>query len=416
MNGVGSWVVGAGRVGLDGGILSDARRSWRSRRAIGPNGRTKGFAGGVEAARLAAGGERITPMNILIATSKRKSNGAVVYARRLIPRLTARGHRVWLAAGPGSWIAERTVGEVPLVPTDFRRVPLGEVSRVAAFCRREKIDLVHSHSTRASHFAALLQMLHGIPSVAHLHSSTLEVHAWFHRLVIAVSSHTLARHRGRLAGLGARGVVLPNFVDTQGVPAEDTRASGVDPLREMIGVPPETPVLLVAGQLCRTKGQDLAVRSLAIVRRSHPSTALVLAGHGRPRACHRGPGVHVLGYREDLEELLPRATVVLVPSRREAFGLVAAEAMACGVSVVAADAGGVAEVVAGGAGRLVPVGDVRALAGAVVELLDDPAGRRRQAEAGQRAAVERYAVAPHLDALEHHYRAAAVGLGRTGGV
>jgi glycosyltransferase involved in cell wall biosynthesis len=342
-------------------------------------------------------------MNIVIATSKLKSNGAVVYARRVIPQLAARGHRVWLAASPGSWIAERTAGELPLVPTDFRRLPLGEVSRLAAFCRRNGIDLFHSHSTRASHFGAMLQTLHGIPSVAHLHSSTFEAHVWFHRLVIAVSLHTLARHRGRLAGLGGRGVVLPNFVDTR----TWRPASGPDRLRELLGVASDVPVLLVAGQICRTKGQDLAVRCLEIVRRSHASAVLVLAGHGRPRRWHRGPGVHVLGYREDLHELLPHATVVLVPSRREAFGLAAAEAMACGVPVVAADAGGVSEVVAGGAGKLVPVGDVRALAGAVGQLLDDPAARRRLADAGERAVVERYALASHLDALEHHYRVVA---------
>lgn len=341
-------------------------------------------------------------MNIVIATSKLKSNGAVVYARRIIPQLTSHGHRVWLAANPASWIAKRTEGEASLFPTDFHRWPLDELGRMARFCRRENIDLVHSHSTRASHFGALLQMLHGIPSVAHLHASTFQLHAWLHRLVIAPSYHTLARHRSRMAGLGDRGVVLPNYVD-----AETWQpASGPDTLRQAIGVSPETPVLLVAGQICRTKGQDLAVRCLPIVRQSHPCAVLVLAGLGRPQRRHHGAGVHLLGYREDLHELLPHATVVLVPSRREAFSLVAVEAMACGVPVVAAAAGGVSEVVAGGAGRLVPVGDVRALAAAVVELLDDPVARHRQGEAGRRAAHGHFASEPHVRALERHYRAA----------
>lgn len=342
-------------------------------------------------------------MNIVIATSKLKVNGAVVYARRIIPLLSSRGHRVWLAASPDSWIAARTAGQVPLLPTDFRRWPLGEVHRIAGFCRHERIDLFHSHSTRASHFGALLQTLRGVPSVAHLHSSTFEAHAWFHKLVIAVSHHTLACHRGRLAGLGGRGVVLPNFVDMD---ALRPSAAG-DRLRPLLGVPPETPVLLVAGQICRTKGQDLAVRSLGIVRRSYPSAVLALVGPGRPKPQHRGEGVHLLGYRDDLPELLPQATLVVVPSRREAFSLVAAEAMASGVPVVAADAGGVAEVVSGGAGQLVPTNDHAALAKAIVELLADPAARARQAEAGRRIARERYAPAPHVDALERHFQSIA---------
>lgn len=353
-------------------------------------------------------------MNIVIATSKRKVNGAVVHARQILPRLVARGHRVWLAARPDSWIAAHTAGEAPLLATDFRRWPLGEVGRVAEFCRHERIDLFHSHSTRASHFGAMLEALHGVPSVAHLHSGTFQAHVYFHSLLIAVSHHTLARHRGWLAGLGNRGVVLSNFVD-----AEAWRpASGGDRLRELLGMPCGTPVLLVAGQICPTKGQDLAVRALAIVRRSHPTAVLAVAGRGRLKKHHRGEGVHLLGYRDDLRELLPRATIVVVPSRREAFSLVAAEAMACGVPVIAADAGGVAEVVAGGAGLVVPRNDPVALAEAVVSLLSDPAARERMGEAGRRIVRERYAPGPHVEALERLYEsliASRSGLSDRGG-
>jgi glycosyltransferase involved in cell wall biosynthesis len=338
-------------------------------------------------------------MNIVIATSKRKVNGAVVHARRILPRLVARGHRVWLAAPPDSWLAAQAAGEAPLLPTDFRRWPLGEVGRVAEFCRRERIDLFHSHSTRASHFGAMLQALHGVPSVAHLHSDTFQAHVYFHSLLIAVSHHTLARHRRWRAGLGERGVVLPNFVDA----AAWRPASGGDRLRELLGVPTTVPVLFVAGQICQTKGQDLAVKALAIVRRTHPSAVLALAGRGRLKRHHEGEGVHALGYRDDLPELLPHATVVVVPSRREAFSLVAAEAMACGVPVVAANAGGVAEVIAGGAGLLVPRNDPAALAAAIDGLLADPAARERMGEAGRRIVRERYAPETHLETLERDY-------------
>lgn len=342
-------------------------------------------------------------MNIVIATSKRKVNGAVVYARQLLPRLAARGHRVWLAASPDSWIAARTAGEVPLLPTEFRRWPPGEVRRVADFCRRERIDLFHSHSTRASHFGAILRAVHDIPSVAHMHSSRLEAHVWFHSLLVAVSRHTLACHRRWGGGLGGRGVVLPNFVDAD----RWKPAGGLDRLRALLGLPQATPVLFVAGQICPTKGQDIAVKCLAIVRRRHPSAVLVLAGQGRPRRHHQGEGVHLLGYREDLPDLLPHATLLLVPSRRESFGLAAVEAMACGVPVIAADAGGVAEVVAGGAGTLVPVNDPAALAEAAIALVSDPAAAARQAALGMRIARERYSPEPHVESLERHYSLAA---------
>jgi hypothetical protein len=63
-------------------------------------------------------------MRILVAASNLGTNGAVVYAKRLIPLLQAAGHDVWLAAEPGSWIERKKAGQVPLLPTDFRRWPL----------------------------------------------------------------------------------------------------------------------------------------------------------------------------------------------------------------------------------------------------------------------------------------------------
>jgi glycosyltransferase involved in cell wall biosynthesis len=79
----------------------------------------------------------------------------------------------------------------------------------------------------------------------------------------------------------------------------------------------------------------------------------------------------------ELVHLYRRATLVVVPSRFEGFGLPAAEAMACGTPVVATDAGALPEVVgAGGGGVLVPRDDADALAKAVRSLLEQPEARR----------------------------------------
>ena len=58
-------------------------------------------------------------MRILEMVSQYERNGAMIYARRIIPLLRARGHEVWLAARPDSWIARETAGEAigqPMVP------------------------------------------------------------------------------------------------------------------------------------------------------------------------------------------------------------------------------------------------------------------------------------------------------------
>ncbi len=103
-----------------------------------------------------------------------------------------------------------------------------------------------------------------------------------------------------------------------------------------------------------------------------------------------GERVTFLG-RVPLKELVrryQRSELVVSPSLYEGFGLPAAEAMACGLPVVATSAGAFPEVIENGVtGRLVPPADAHALAGAIRELMADPALRQRMGEAG-RARVE----------------------------
>jgi glycosyltransferase involved in cell wall biosynthesis len=108
-------------------------------------------------------------------------------------------------------------------------------------------------------------------------------------------------------------------------------------------------------------------------------------GRLRARALGCEDRFHVTGALTgpELVALYRRATLVVVPSLYEGFGLPAAEAMACGTPVVATRAGALPEVLAaGGGGILVPPGDAEALAKAIATLLDQPAAR---AELGARA-------------------------------
>ena len=341
-------------------------------------------------------------MRVLVAASNYLPNGAVVYAKRIIPLLQAAGHDVWLAAAPGSWIENALAGRVPLFATDFRRWPLDEIDRAAAFCRRERIDLIHSHLTRASNFAAMLRMRHGVTSVAHLHANHPQLHVGFHDLLIAVSESTHAHHRRYPTGWGATIVHLPNFVDA----AEYAPATGPDALRAALGVEAGRPVFLLVGALCHRKGQDVAAQAIGRLRRRHPSALLALVGDGRLPADAPRDGVIELGRREDVARLMPHATAVLVPSRDDPFPLVALEALACGVPVVASAVGGLPEALAGADGLLVPAGDASALAAALARLLDEPGLRDLIGAQARRVALARYAPGSHIRGLVGAYRRA----------
>jgi L-malate glycosyltransferase len=124
---------------------------------------------------------------------------------------------------------------------------------------------------------------------------------------------------------------------------------------------------------------------------------LVLVGdgpeYGRTRELVESMGladaVRYVGVVDDVVSLLKAADVLLLPSETESFGLVALEAMASGVPVVASDVGGLPEVVEHGVtGFLAPVGDVDAMAAFCLKLLADCAGAKTYAKAARKRAVE----------------------------
>jgi glycosyltransferase involved in cell wall biosynthesis len=99
--------------------------------------------------------------------------------------------------------------------------------------------------------------------------------------------------------------------------------------------------------------------------------------------------VRYVGVVEDVAPLLGAADVLLLPSETESFGLVALEAMASGVPVVASDVGGLPEVVAhGNTGFLAPVGDVDTMAGYCLQLLKDEAVLKRFSRAARKRAAQ----------------------------
>lgn len=182
--------------------------------------------------------------------------------------------------------------------------------------------------------------------------------------------------------------------------------AGVDlsRFRPPAGVRPtdRPPTLLFVGRLQPLKGPDVAVRTLAEVRRSVPDAQLRIIG-GTSGSGHgaSGPGelralATELGVadavrfdpavsQDRLAEAYREADVLIAPSRSETFGLVALEAQASGLPVVAADVPGLQAVVRDG-GVLVRGHDPADHAAAVVPLLTDPARAARVGAAGVRAA------------------------------
>ena len=186
--------------------------------------------------------------------------------------------------------------------------------------------------------------------------------------------------------------------------AEEARALGAVDVRlipsgvsipEVVGAPDEPPHVLYVGRLSEEKG----VRELAEAARGLP---LVVVGDGPLRSLFP-EAVGFVPPRE-LGTWYERAALVVVPSRREGYGMVAREAMAHGRPVVATAVGGLVDAVEDGVtGLLVPPGDPLALRHGIEELLGDEALRRRLGENAARLAIRRFSVAAAASATVELY-------------
>ncbi|MFP5325917.1 MAG: glycosyltransferase, partial [Acidimicrobiia bacterium] len=228
-------------------------------------------------------------------------------------------------------------------------------------------DVVHGHWWAPSGLVAVVAArLRGVASVVHVHGTDATLGSrhglrslarWVLRRadVVMAASSALGEWVRSLAGPRAEVVVAPMPLDPARVPSPSPP-------------PPDGPVVAV-GRLVPEKGFDVLIRAVGST-----GDRLVLVGEGAERgalealASSLGANVDFAGVvpPAELADWYRRARVVAVPSRREGFGLVAAEALAAGRPVVASDVGGLTDIVSPGvSGLLVPPGDPTELAAAL---------------------------------------------------
>jgi glycogen(starch) synthase len=279
-----------------------------------------------------------------------------------------------------------------------------------AVCAGRSFDVVHAHDWLVAHAATTLEHHLGVPLVATLHATeagrhqgwlpgpvnrTIHSVEWWltfeARRVVTCSAY-MRWEVTRLFDLPAGKVdVVPNGVDAARWQVGPDRVAAARRRWAADG-----PLVAYCGRLVHEKGVQDLLAAVPRLRRRHPGLRVVVAGTGpaeaelreRARSLRLGRSVVFAGFvpDADLAALVAAADCAVVPSRYEPFGMVALEAGAAGTPVVAADVGGLAEVV--GDGRLgvrFPAGDPVALADAVSRLLGDPELGRRLAEAGQAA-------------------------------
>jgi glycosyltransferase involved in cell wall biosynthesis len=330
-------------------------------------------------------------------------SGSEAHLLSLLPRLKERGWDVRFLMlhehEPGAWdfARELTARGIPLdsIPLAADVDPVAFL-RLAAYLGRQRPRILHTHLVHADVYGQLAGTLTQVPvrvSTKHGFNEFRENPGFaLGDRAIASLAHThiaisrgLARYLEEVEGFDGSSFEIVHYgIEPDGLP---------QPYRG------EEARLLCVGRLIPIKGHILLLRAFAEARREVPSLRLDIAGRGPLEPALRAlakeleieDAVRFLGYVAPIQRAIEDVAVVVVPSMGEGFGMVALEAMERARPVIAAEIGGLGELVEHGVtGLLVPAGESPPLAKAILELAGSLDRTAQMGEAGRRRAVEHF--------------------------
>jgi glycosyltransferase involved in cell wall biosynthesis len=299
------------------------------------------------------------------------------------------------------------------------------VARLTAIFRREKPDIVHTHSSKAGIVGRVAARLAGVRHVVHsAHGWAFNPHqpglerllyqtlersvGWFTDAIVLVAQANLDAAKELKIGRPEQyriirsGIEVERFARQPGDRASVCAEFGFDVESFIIGS---------VARLSSPKEPYLLVEALARIRARHPEAVLLLVGEGEYRAATEAAitrhglqdRVRLAGLRNDVPRLLGACDAFALATRWEGLPRVLPQALAAGLPIVSSAVDGTVEAVRDGVtGYLVPPSDVDAMADRLCRLACDPAAARRMGEAGLRL-VEEFSAKKMVRQLEELY-------------
>ncbi len=367
-------------------------------------------------------------MRVLQVSSARAFGGGERHLCDLARGLHERGHEVLAALREGStlrarlsFLPEQNVYTMPL----RNSLDLGSAWKLVRAAREKKVDIIHAHVARdyaPTAFAARLAPASRLVVTRHVLFPLSRAHRFALSnvsRVIAVSEPVAHALRSQKIFDEDKIRVVQNGVDIarfERARAEAEPDTHDRPFR--VGI---------IGELSVIKGQEEFVRAAALIRKDFGERVeFLIVGEDNSRGreyrarierrvneLNLANNVRLLGRVEDVSSIIVKLDVLVSASYSESFGMAMAEALVCGVPVVATATGGAQSLIEDGVnGLLFPRGDVRAMAAAVSSLLADEERRLTLAVQAQRSVRERFSLGRMVEATERVYEEA---LGRSGG-
>lgn len=343
------------------------------------------------------------------------------FLRSWFRRLRAEGHEVVVACTVERFREdlESDGARVVHVAIPRRIQPLNDLRALLALIalfRRERPDVVHTHTSKAGFLGRLAARVAGVPLILHT------IHELPQNSVRSEKAKFVYRLLERLAARWAHHLVTVSYANERQILAERITspaklttireglelnryepAQPVAEVRSHFGIPPNALLVGTVARLEPAKGYNYLLEAFQIIRGARPDTWLVCAGTGHLESELRARGekqVVFTGWVDDLVSTMLAFDVFVLSSLYEGLGIVLLEAMALGRPVVSTAVGGTTDVIVDGeTGYLVPSRDPQALAARVLQLLADPERRAAFGAAGRKRVESEFRAEAADDAM-----------------
>jgi glycosyltransferase involved in cell wall biosynthesis len=341
-----------------------------------------------------------------------------------LQRIQEEGYEVFgiSADGPDVAVVEATGIPHFAVPMTRRMTPIADLRclwQLVRIMRRERFDVVHTHTPKAGLLGQLAARLAGVPTVANtLHGFYFHddmkplprrFYIWMERVAAKCSDAILSQNREDMATAITEHIASPeqlkwlgNGIDLVRFDRRRLAETSLEELRREIGLDSNAPVVGFVGRLVEEKGiLDLLQAARTVIEAISNVQFLIIGPYDEEKPDTLRPEVaqqygvaancRFVGMRNDMPELYALMDVLVLPSYREGFPRAPMEASAMGVPAIVTDIRGCREAVDHGEnGLLFPVGDAVALARSLIELLQDDERRAQMGATGRRIAEDRF--------------------------
>lgn len=341
-----------------------------------------------------------------------------------INMLCEQGHQVEVACNPDVTLQEKiTIREIPFVRSPYNSININAYIALKRLFGEHRYDLIHVHTPVASFLTRFAARDINVPVLYTVHG--------FHFFNGAPLRNWLLYYTAeRLAAKWTAGLIVMNKEDfkagkklgfIEGKNLYYMHGVGVDiskyqqrdnNLREKLNLSSKAMIVVCVAEFIANKNHMQLLNAWKYVCDKEPESVLLLVGKGeveikiRKAVSNLGisQNVYFLGYRDDIPEILTASNIFALCSYREGLPRAIMEAMAAEKPVVATNVRGNRDLVEDGVnGYLVPLGEPRPLADAIIKLFRNPELAQRMGKAGRKK-IEEYSLENVLNEMDNIYR------------